>query len=136
VVAPDSFSLSGVCAFDVNFDVLTNNETTTTFSDGRMVTTGAWKDRASNATDSSKSFVDNNSGVIFVTPNPDGSLSVKIVGQGAVFFFPGDLGVGAPGALLIINGILTETIGADGRIVVGSVSYRGSPALDLCQALA
>jgi hypothetical protein len=63
-------------------------------------------------------------------------LSVKIVGQGGVFFFPGDLGAGTPGALLIINGILTETIGADGRIVVGSVSYHGSRAVDLCKTLA
>jgi hypothetical protein len=135
VIAPDSFTLSGVCGFDVTFDVVVNNETTTTFSDGRTVTTGTWKDVVDNAGDPSKSYADNNSGVIFTTPNADGTLTVTVVGQGGVFFFPGDLGPGSPGMMLVINGRLTETIDANG-VVPGSVSYHGSPAIDLCQTLA
>lgn len=139
VIAPESFTLSGVCSFDLTFVVLANKEKTTTFSDGRTVTTGTFKDVVSNASDPSKSYIDNNSGVIFMTPNGDGTVTVTVVGQGGVFFFPGDLGPGSPGQTLIINGRFTETIDFSGSppfIVPGSVSYNGAPPVDLCQVLA
>jgi hypothetical protein len=139
VIAPGSITLSGVCGFDLTENVVVNKEKTTTFSDGRSVTTGAWKVVAYNASDPSKSYADNNSGVIFATPNGDGTVTFTIVGQGEVYFFPGDLGPGSPGESLVINGRLTETIdfsGATPFIVPGSVSYVGAPAVDLCQTLA
>jgi hypothetical protein len=137
VIAPGTFTLSGVCPFDITETVLVSNEKTTIFSDGRTMTTGAWKVIASNASDPTKTYVDNNPGVIFVTPNADGTVTQTILGQGEVFFFPGDLGPGSPGQLLVTNGRLTETIDFSvPAIVPGSVSYQGAPPLDLCQALA
>jgi hypothetical protein len=134
---PGTFTLSGVCSFDLVFNVVVDNEKTTAFSDGRTVTTGAWKDVVYNASDPSNSYVDNNSGVIFSTPNSDGTVTFTVVGQGGVFFFPGDLGPGSPGMALLFNGRLTETIDFTvPQIVPGSVTYNGAQPIDLCQVLA
>ena len=136
VVAPEDLTLEGVCPFPLAIHVLVNNEKTTTYSDGSMKITGTWKDVVSNGNDPSKSYVDNNSAPIMITPAADGSTHVKIVGQGAVYFFPGNLGPGSPGVLWITNGKLEETIDSAGNIVPGSVHYNGKTPLDLCAALA
>ena len=134
---PGTFTLSGVCSFDLVFTVTVDNEKTTTFSDGRTATTGAWKDVVYNASNPAKSYTDNNSGVIFSKLNSDGTVTFTVVGQGGVFFYPGDLGAGSPGVVLVFNGRLTETIDFSiSKIVPGSVSYHGATPVDLCRLLA
>jgi hypothetical protein len=136
VLAPEDFQLDGVCSFSIGFHVLVNRETQTTFSDGTILITGSFTDQITNLSDPTKSLIDNNSGPITETPNADGSvISVKVTGQGALFFFPGQLGPGSPGQLLLTNGLFQEQVDANG-IVPGSVSYRGKTPTDVCIALA
>lgn len=134
VVAPSDFTLSGVCAFDVNFHVVKNNETTTTFSDGSWATTGSFIDIVSNASDPTKSYYDNNSAPIFFTPHPDGTATVKVTGQGGLFFFPGQ--VGPEGVVWLTNGNFQETLDATGTPIASSIRYSGKPVVDLCKVLA
>lgn len=79
-------------------------------------------------------MIDNNSGPF--TPNADGSTSVKVTGQGGIYFFPGQLGPGSPGQLLLTNGLFQEQVSSTGDIVPGSVSYKGKTPTDVCIALA
>src|SRR5215831_4779451 len=118
VQAPTDFTLPGVCTFDVGIHVLVNRETQTTFSDGTTKITGAFKAQYTNLSDPSKTMTDNNSGVLTFTPNPDGSTSVKVTGQGAIFFFPGE--IGPAGALWLTNGNFQELVDPFGNLVPGS----------------
>jgi hypothetical protein len=113
VVAPSDFTLSGVCPFDVSVHVVRNNEQTTTFGDGSWATTVSWID---------------------FTPHEDGTATVKVTGQGALYFFPGQ--VGPDGVLWLTNGNFQETLDATGTPIPGSIHYSGKPVVDLCKVLA
>jgi hypothetical protein len=134
VQAPTDFTLPGVCTFDVGIHVLVNKETQTTFGDGTTKITGAFKVKYTNLSDPSKTMIDNNNGVLAFTPNPDGSTSVKVTGQGAIFFLPGE--IGPAGAFWLTNGNFQEVVDSFGNVVPGSMSYTGKTPLDVCTALA
>ena len=134
VQAPTDFTLPGVCTFEVGIHVLANNETQTTYSDGTTKITGKFTAQYTNLSHPSKTMIDNNNGVLTFTPNPDGSTTVKVTGQGAIFFFPGQ--IGPAGAFWLTNGNFQEVVDPFGNIVPGSVSYNGKTPLDVCTALA
>lgn len=123
-----------VCGFPVDFVTLTGKEHGTVFSNGVFAANGALKIRITNATNPSKTLDLNISGPGRITPQADGTALLKGEGPAIFFFFPGQLAPGAPGALLFVHGLVTETLDATGSPVPGSFSVRGH-VTDLCAAL-
>ncbi len=109
--------LSGPCAFDVGLEILSNKEFVTVFSDGHFLITGVFKVRLTNLSDPSKSMDVNISGPGAFTPTPDGGLIIEAHGKWLFWFFPGNLGPGSPGMLLLTNGLTTEVFDGNGDIV-------------------
>jgi hypothetical protein len=122
-----------VCSFPVHGEVLVNRQKITVFSDGRQLVTGAFVSQWTN-TDNDETIVTNAPGPLTFTPNDDGTTSLVGTGQNVYFFFPGDLGPGEPGALLLLDGHTSEQFDATGALVQGSFTHSGS-AVDLCAAL-
>ena len=60
-------------------------------------------------------------------------MTLKSHGPWLIWFFPGNLGPGSPGQLLVNNGNLVQTFHADGRITIDKQT--GSQT-DICAALA
>jgi hypothetical protein len=133
-----TFDPGQVCDFAVRIDPVGNKQVTTTFSDGRQTITGRLSARVSRL-DAGGSAVEsvtiNNSGPIFISPNEDGTVSVKGTGNTLFFFFPGDLGEGEPGALLRMTGLVQEVLPADFSAII-SFSHRGGTTENLCETLA
>ena len=126
---------SDVCGFPVDVTVLTNREFLTTLSNGNLLLTGALKVRLTNANDPSKSIVVNESGPATFTPNGDGTFTVTVRGRAGLFFFPGELGPGSPGALLLSTGLVTEQFDANFQLIPGSAVFT-HPTEDLCAQIA
>ena len=126
---------SNVCGFPVEVTVLTNRELLTTFSNGILAINGALKVRFTNAADPSKLIVVNASGPGRLTPNGDGTFTAAIHGRSFLIFFPGDLGPGSAGALLLTTGLVTEVVNANFQLIPGSAVFT-HPAEDLCAQLA
>lgn len=124
-----SFTLHGICPFDVQLTLLVNNESTATFSSGQQIVTGRLVVGLENL-NTHKSIVLNISGPTFTAV---GSSTLTLSGSSLLFYFPGDLGPGAPGALLLTHGPVTITFDATGTIT--SVSRTSASATDQCAAL-
>jgi hypothetical protein len=123
----EDFTLpASICGFEVGVEVLTNKEQAITFSNGLTIVTGALKVQVTNLGDTSKSLVLNISGPGFFT-----SDELRATGSWLLFLLPGDLGPGAPGALLYLNGSFRLGFGD----TLTFTDVRGT-SLDLCQALA
>jgi len=123
-----------VCSFPVLLETVENSQVIKTFADGRQIVTGHYVTRVTNL-DTRQAVIRRNSGPIFVTPNADGTVTVKGAGQTLFFFFPGDLGVGEPGALLFMTGLVVETLPADFSAIL-SFSHKGGTTENLCTTLA
>ena len=133
-LGPTNGTLEGVCPFPIGFEDLQNTQVVTVFSDGRMTVTGAFKSRVTNL--STGEFVDLNApGPITITPNPDGTLTVRGRGKTLFYFFPGDLGPGEPGALLYMTGFVVERVSGDFSALL-SFQHQGGTTEDLCTTLA
>ena len=128
-------TLEGVCDFPIQFDVVgPQNQKQFVFSDGRVTINGQLTTRVTNLDDPSKVWEGTTSGPVDLTPNPDGTTSVKGTGVNLWYFFPGMLGEDAPGALFLVKGLSEEVLDANGIPVTGSFSHRGSIE-NLCETL-
>ena len=119
------------CPFEVMGDVVANNQTTKTFSDGTMKSTGSFKAKLSA---NGLTLTLNVPGSVTLIPNGDG---FTFVGTGAnIFaFFPGDLGPSHPGgALWLLSGHTTYQLDENFFPVPGTFFHEGSTT-DLCAAL-
>ena len=124
-VPGDDFTLpASICGFEVGVEVLTNKEKAITFSNGLTIVTGALKVRVTNLANTSKSLALNISGPGLFT-----SDGIRGTGSWLLFFLPGDLGPGAPGALLNVKG--SFVLGFGDTLTFTHVGT----SLDLCEAL-
>jgi hypothetical protein len=123
-----------ICGFPIDVETLSINQTGTVFSNGVFMANGKLKARLTNAADPTNSADLNISGPGKLIPQPDGSLFIKAEGASLFFFFPGQLGPGSPGALLLVHGLVTELIDASGNVVPGSFGPRGN-VQDVCAML-
>ncbi|HEY6961082.1 MAG TPA: hypothetical protein VI408_04250 [Gaiellaceae bacterium] len=127
---PVDFPAGVVCSFPVHGDVVVNNQKITTFSDGSQLVTGAFVSQLTNVW-TGKTITINAPGPLRFAFSGD-TLTVTGRGQNVYFFFPGDLGPNAPGALLLMDGLVTEVFDSTGLV---SFSHSGS-VTDLCAVLA
>jgi hypothetical protein len=109
------FTFSGLCAFDVQFTVLANNEYGITFSNGTTIITGRLVFQLTNLSND-KSIVVNASGPGFFTPT-----STVITGTSLLLRF-------STGGLFLTRGPLT--FDQNGNPVITSAA-----TVDLCAAL-
>lgn len=100
VPASDLTLPAEICGFEVQLEILTNNEYILIFSDGRATVTGALKVRLTNLDDPAQSVVVNVPGPGFF----DESGALTATGPWFWFFLPGDLGEGSPGVALLTFG--------------------------------
>ena len=135
VAEPITFEAGEVCPFPVSLaPVGDRRQKITTFADGRQIITASFRARVTNE-DTGRSIVVNNSGPASITPNPDGTVTVKVTGRSLFYFFPGDLGPGQPGALLYMTGLVVETLPADFSAIL-SFTHTGGTTENLCETLA
>ena len=128
-------TLTGVCPFTVEgVPVGKQNQKLTIFSDGRIAATGQLTIRVWNASKPENVWEGTASGPVFLSPNPDGTLTVKGTGTNLWYFFAGDLGPGEPGALFLVRGNSTEILD-QGVPVPGSFEHSGYIE-NLCETLA
>lgn len=123
--------LPGICPFDVEIVVTDNKEYSKTFSDGRMLITGKLKVTLINA-ETGKSLDANISGQGVFRFHEDGSLTLHAHGRWLFFFFPGQLGPGAPGRMFLNSGRVILNSGPEGD----EISKRTGHMRDVCAALA
>jgi hypothetical protein len=130
---PD-FVVEGACSFPVLVHVVAENEVLRIFSDCRIAITGTAERRFTN-TVSGESLEFTVSGPEFLTPNPDGTVSIKFVGLHMPAVPPGALGPGSPGIFWITAGPIIA-LDAGGPFPV-SIERLGSTVLhDICAELA
>ena len=123
-----TFDAGTVCPFELRYQELVNNETTTQLSETQRRVTGAYKVRLTN-TATGKSLAVNASGPQFFTDTGDIEMAV-LPGRQLFLLFPTD--AGGPGAFLATGrSTLVRDFAAE-RIT--SVSF-GGHVTDLCVAL-
>lgn len=125
--------IEGICPFAVDVQILANNAFLTAFSDGRQLITGTLKVRLTNLDDPSKSRDVNISGPGVQRETEEGEFVLKARGRWLFFFFPGDLGPGDPGRLVITTGLAIQRIDAEGS---SSFTHKTGTTTDVCAALA
>jgi hypothetical protein len=125
-----------ICGFVVHEDVLANNEYGKIFANGTFAINGTFKLRLTNPDKPTNTLDVNISGPGALIPNPDGTTSLRAEGRSLFFFFPGQLGPGSPGALILTTGLVTELFDETGNVVPGSFSHTGGTETDVCAALA
>jgi hypothetical protein len=130
---PIAFAAGELCTFAVSFENVRGGQTLTTFSNGVVRITGAVWTRVTNL-DTGRSVTLISSGPGTITTNPDGSVTLKIVGPALLFFFPGELGPGRAGAILSTTGLVTEVLTPDFSHVI-SFSHLNGTTEDLCRTL-
>ena len=135
-VPPNSdLTLSGVCPFDVLLHTTDQNNHIRVYANGVAAGEGMLKAEVTNLT-SGKTIALNISGPGRLTPNGDGTTTVRLEGRNLVFFFPDEVSAGAPAALYLTNGLVSERVdSATGAPVQGSFTTTGS-VTDMCAALA
>jgi len=105
------------------------------FSSGKETILGDFVAEVTNLDDPSKSLHLNIPGPLFITANADGTFTLKGTGRNVFYFFPGELGPGQPGALLLLTGHTTEQFDANFNLVPGSFVHSGG-VQNLCPLLA
>jgi hypothetical protein len=121
--APPTFTITGSCAFDVQVDVLVNNEFITTFTSGKQIITGRLVVRLTNLSDPSKSLVlqINGPGINdLATPNV-----FNLSGSSLIFF---------PGVLVLTRGPISLTFDEEGNVI--AFTQTSAASVDLCAVLA
>jgi hypothetical protein len=117
-------SFSGICSFTVDRQILVDNTYLTSFSDGRQMYTGTFKERLTNRT--TGKYIDfNGSGPIFLEYNADGTVTETDLGP--QFERP-------EGQLLLTTGRIVWTY--DSNFNVLSYTQTGGTSRDLCVLLA
>jgi hypothetical protein len=123
--------LPDICPFTVQLDVLANKEYSKTFRNGRVLITGKLKIRLTNV-ESGKAIDANISGQGVFRFHEDGSLTLHAHGRWLFFFFPDELGPGAPGRMFLNSGRLVLNAGPGGT----EITSRTGHMLNVCAALA
>jgi hypothetical protein len=120
---PPTFTITGSCAFDVQFDVLVNKEFITTFTSGRQIITGRLVVRLTNMSHPSKSLVlqINGPGI-----NDLAAPSVLNLSGSSLIFFPG--------VLALTRGPTSLTFDEEGNVI--SFTRTSASSVDLCAVLA
>lgn len=126
--------IPGVCDFDLGITVLENNEYITTFFDQegnitRQHIAGRFVVELRNE-ETDASIVANISGPGTITFTDDSSVW-DTVGQWLWIFFPGDLGAGEPGMVLLTTGRFVVEFGPEGLTIL---EQRGR-TVDVCALL-
>ena len=130
---PVTFAAGEVCSFSVRLENVRGGQTLTAFANGTVRITGSVWTRVTNV-DRGKSVTVNASGPATITPNSDGTVTLKASGQFLLFFFPGELGAGRDGAVLLTTGLVVERLTADFSEII-SFTHTGGTTEDLCQTL-
>jgi hypothetical protein len=130
---PITFAAGEVCSFPASLENVGGRQTLTTFANGVVRVTGAAWTRVTNLETGSSATV-NSSGPATITPNADGTVTLKATGPFLFFFFPGELGAGRAGAILRTTGLVTERLSADFSQVI-SFSHPNGTTEDLCRTL-
>ena len=130
---PVTFAAGDVCSFSVKLENVQGGQTLTTYASGLVRITGAVWTRVTNL-DTGKSITINAGGPATITPNSDGTFTVKASGRTLFFFFAGDLGEGRDGALLRMTGLVVEAVSADFTQLI-SFKHSSGTTEDLCQTL-
>jgi hypothetical protein len=130
----ESFTISGECAFDVQFEVLTNKEKLSTFYDKDgdirfLNITGALRVRFINL-ETGKSVDLNISGPLRIEPQPDGSTLITYLGAGGLFFPPNESDLPP---IAFTHGPVVTQVDAEGNFSV--ISVKGHVE-DVCAMLA
>jgi len=115
----------------VQVSQLANNEVTTTFSDGRLTTTGQLKVRLTNL--STGKFIDVNvSGPSTYTPNGDGTFTGTFGGRSLIY--PNSPDPAQQHVFWVSSGRVVMTVNHD--LTVFSLVNAVGTQLDVCQQLA
>jgi hypothetical protein len=122
-----------VCPFPVVGEPVEDRQTVTTFASGKVLYTGFFSARLTNA-DTGAGLTLNASGPVTVVPVGD-NIVVSSGGPVIFFFFPGDAGPGddSVGRTYLFRG-QTEVLVDPDTFTFLSFSYRGS-ATDVCALL-
>jgi hypothetical protein len=123
-----TFDAGTICPFELHYQELVNNETTTVLSDTQRRVTGAYKARLTNTATGATLDV-NASGPQFFTDIGDIETAVL---PGPQLFLLGGTDVNGPGAFLIRGRTTTTRDLAEGSITAMHVTGRTT---DLCAAL-
>jgi hypothetical protein len=126
----EEFTVEGVCPFPVTLTPRAGGEILKEFSNGRAMVNGRLVARVTND-DTGASIAVNVSGPATFVFRGD-SVGVRTRGRGLLFFFPGELGPGSDGALLLVSGLAVQIFDSDGLTIVRLPHHRR----DLCRALA
>jgi hypothetical protein len=136
-VPASDFSLPpGPCPFPLDFHIVTNQEYSLTYTDQNgnpthEIVTGLLVVQVTNH-DSGASIERNISGPGDYRFNPDGTITLSAWGTWLLFFFPGQLGPGAPGMVIINNGFVELLTNPDGTQTILS---RSGSLEDVCATL-
>jgi hypothetical protein len=131
VSEPADLAAGTACSFAVQVGSVKQNETATTFSNGRVLITGASIVKLTNVS-TGKSIVVNASGPVSLIFGAT-SLTATARGRTMVSFRPGDVGPFVPG-LVVTTGLVRLTIDLEtGRIT--SFTHSGGTTENLCDAL-
>jgi hypothetical protein len=134
VPGPNGELPADICGFPVAVSTTQGNQHGKVYANGIFAAEGVLKLRLTNVT-TGKSIDINASGPGKLIPQADGTTLLRTTGTSVVFFLPGQLGSGSPGALLLTRGAITELLDAAGNPIPGSFSA-GNNVTDLCAALA
>lgn len=137
-LSPASFTISGVCSFDVGLEDLVNKEYITTFFDkegnvAMQIVTGTLKTRVTNLS-TGESLDLNISGPGRTVLAPDGTATLTGTGRWLWILLPDFTPPGVPTGLFLISGQQVAVFDAAGNIVEFTVV--GGQVVDLCAALA
>ncbi len=114
---------ASICGFAVDLAFPTNREFITTFSNGKQIITGSLFVTLTNEQNHKS-----------LTINISGPGSIVTSGRSLIFFFPGQLGPGSPGLLILTSGPVTIVSDPAGNIV--SFDRTSASVQDMCSALA
>src|SRR4051812_20128836 len=131
-VQTDTTLPASVCGFPVEIHFTAQHQHARIFGNGAFAAEG---ELFATLSANGKSLDVNVSGPGRITPNEDGTLSVRVEGRNLVFFGPGDLGANQPGALYVTTGLVTETLSSTGQVVPGSFATTGT-VTNVCALLA
>src|SRR5438128_7861073 len=107
---------ASICGFAVDLAFPTNQEFITTFSNGKQIITGSLFSTLTNE-QNHKSLTINISGPGSIVTDANGNTAAILSGRSLIFFFPGQLGPGSPGLLILTSGPVTIVSDPTGNLV-------------------
>ena len=124
---------ASICGFAVDVAFPTNKEFMTTFSNGKQIITGSLSSTLTNE-QNHKSLTINISGPGSIVIDANGNTIFTLSGRSLIYLFPGQLGPGSSGLLILTSGPVTFVYDPSGNIL--SFDRTSSSVQDMCSALA